>query len=74
MKKDELDPRLIKAFNNLQNIPPRDPQAAQRGRLIFLHEAAEYRRAVSRKANQRQNWVSRTIFPLFQRKERFPIV
>lgn len=74
MKKDELDPKLIKAFNDLQNIPPRNPQAAQRGRLIFLHEAAEYRRAVSRKANQRQNWVSRTIFPLFQRKERFPML
>ena len=73
MKKDELDPRLKISFDNLQNTPPRDPQAAQRGRLIFLHEAAKYRQAVSREANLRQNWVSRTIFPLFQRKERFPL-
>jgi hypothetical protein len=73
MKNDEMDSKLKNAFNDLQNIPPRDPQVALRGKLIFLHKAAEYRQAVSRKANRRQNWVSSTISPLFQRKERFPV-
>jgi hypothetical protein len=73
MKKDEMDSRLKNALDDLKNTPPRDPRAAQRGRLVFLHEAAEYRQAVSRKANRRQNWVNSTIYPLFQRKERFPM-
>ncbi len=73
MKNDEMDSRLKNALDDLKNTAPRNPQAAQRGKIIFLHEAAEYRQAVSRKANRRQNWVNSTIFPLFQRKERFPM-
>jgi uncharacterized membrane protein YgcG len=71
MKKDEMDSKLKNAFNDLQNIPPRDPQAAARGRANFLKQAAVLRQPVSREVNRRQNWVSSTIFPLFQRKERF---
>lgn len=74
MKKDEMDNRLKNAFNDLQNIPTRDPQAAARGRANFLKQAAILRQPVSREANRRQNWVSSTIFPLFQRKERFPML
>jgi hypothetical protein len=74
MNKDEMDPKLKNAFNALQNITPRDPQVAARGRANFLKQAAVLRQPVSREANRRQNWVSSTILPLFQRKERFPML
>ena len=74
MNKDEMDSKLKNAFNDLQNIPPRDPQAAARGRANFLKQAAVLRQPVSRETNRRQNWVNSTIFPLFQRKERFPML
>ncbi len=73
MKNDELDPRLKKGFNDLQNTPSRHPQIAARGRANFLNQAAVFRQAVSREAEQRHNRGISTIFPLFQRKERFPM-
>ncbi len=74
MNNDKMDSKLKNAFYDLQDIPPRDPQAAARGRANFLKQAAVLRQPVSREANRRQNWVSSTIFPLFQRKERFPML
>jgi len=74
MNKAEMDSKQKNAFNDFQNIPPRNPQAAARGRANFLKQAAVLRQPVSREANRRQNWVSSTIFPLFQRKERFPML
>ena len=74
MKKDGMDSKLKNAFNDLQNIPPRDPQAAARNRANFLKQADNFRRSVSRKADQRHNrWIN-TFFPLFQRKERLPML
>jgi hypothetical protein len=74
MKNDELDPKLKQAFNNLQNIPPRTPQAAARGRANFLRQAVVLRQTVSQKKDQRQNRWNNLIFPLFQRKERLPVL
>jgi hypothetical protein len=74
MKNDELDPKLKNAFNDLQNIPPRSPQPAARGRANFLGQAAVFRQAVSRKADRRHNRWNNIIFPLFQRKERLPVL
>jgi len=74
MKKDEMDSRLKNAFNELQNIPLRDPQAAARGRANFLKQAAVFRQSASREADRRQNRWSDTIFPLFQRKGRLPVL
>ncbi len=73
MKNDELDPRLKNGFNGLQNIPPRHPQVAARGRANFLKQAAVFQQAVSQEAEQRHNRGISTIFHLFQRKERFPM-
>jgi hypothetical protein len=74
MKNDELDPWLKNTFNDLQNIPPRSPQAEARGRVNFLKQAAVYRQADSQKANQSHKRWSNTIFPLFQRRERLPVL
>ncbi len=74
MKRDELDPKLKNAFNDLRNIPSRDPQAAARGRANFLGQASVSRQAVSRKADQRHNRSNNTIYRLFQRKEQFPVL
>jgi hypothetical protein len=74
MKNDGVNPDLKNAFNDLQNVPPRDLQAASRGKANFLQQAAVYRQSVSRKADQRRNRWSSTIFPLFQRKERLPVL
>jgi hypothetical protein len=74
MKKDEMDSKLKNAFDELQDIPPREPQAAARGRANFLGQAAAFRQAVSRKSDQRHSRWSNIIFPLFLRKERFPVL
>ncbi|TRZ51622.1 hypothetical protein D4S03_04840 [bacterium] len=74
MKSDELDLKLKNAFNDLQNIPPRAPQAAARGRENFLKQAMVFRQVVSRKSDQRHNRWNNIIFPLFQRKERLPVL
>ncbi len=49
MKKDEMDSKLKIAFNDLKNIPSRDPQAAARGRANFLKQALVLRQSVSRR-------------------------
>lgn len=74
MKNDEIDPTLNNAFDDLKTTPPRDPQAAARGRANFLAKAAPFRQTVSRQADQRHNKWTNTIFPLFQRKERRPML
>jgi hypothetical protein len=73
MKNDELDPMLKNAINDLIKFPPRHPQVAARGRENFLKQAAVFRQAVSGEADLRHNRGISTIFPLFQRKERFPM-
>jgi len=74
MKDDRMNPKLINAFNDLQNIPPRNPQSAAHGRANFLAQAVALRQAVSQQADQRHNRSNNTIFPLFQRKERLPVL
>jgi len=74
MKNDGMDPKLKDAFNDLQNIPPRDPQAAAHGRANFLKQAAVSRQAVSRQADQRHNRWNNIFFPMFVRKERLPVL
>jgi hypothetical protein len=74
MKNDKIDPVLKNVLDDLKNIPPRDTQAASRGRANFLAQVASLRQAVSRQADQRHNkWIN-TVFPLFQRKERLPVL
>ncbi len=72
MKKDKMDSKLKIAFDELINIPPRDPQAAARGRANFLKQALVLRQSASRQADQRQNRGSNGIFLLFQRRQRLP--
>ena len=74
MKNDELDPKLKNAFNNLQYIPARNPRSAVQGRENFLKQAAVFRQSVSREADRRQIRWSNTIFPLFQREKRLPVL
>ncbi len=74
MKNEGLAPKLKNAFDDLQNIPPRDLPAAARGKANFLEQAAVFRQAVSRKADHRHNRWYDNIFPLFQKKERFPML
>ena len=74
MKNDELDPKLKNAFNDLHNIPSRNPQADAQGRLNFLKQAAVLRQSVSREADRRQNKWSNTIFHPLQRKEHLPVL
>jgi hypothetical protein len=74
MKKDGMDPKLKNAFDDLQNIPPRDPQAAARGQANFLKQGAVFRQSASREADRRPNRWSDNIFPLFLRKERLPVL
>jgi len=70
MKNNAMDPRLERAFTDLQNVPERDITTAQRGRANFLKEAAIIRQAVSTKAEQRHSRWSNVFFPPVQRKER----
>ena len=72
MNKDEMDSKLKIAFDELKNIPQRDPQAAARGRANFLKQAVVLRQSVSQEANQGQNRGSNGIFLLFQRRQRLP--
>jgi hypothetical protein len=74
MNNDEFDPVLKNAINDLKNSPPRDPQTAARGRVNFLAKAASFRQTVSRQTDLRHNRWTNTIFSLFQRKERLPVL
>jgi len=74
MNNDGLDPMLKNAFNDLQNIPPRTPQAAARGKENFLKQATVFRQTVSRKSDQRHSSWNNIFFPLFQRKEHSPVL
>lgn len=49
------DSRLIKELSALRNMPPRDPDAAQRGRDRFLNEAKSMGEAVSPSPNMRHS-------------------
>ena len=61
----EIDPDLKHYLEDLKSVPPRDPQAAARGRARFLTEAASIK-AVSGKYGRRH-----TVQSLYARKERF---
>jgi hypothetical protein len=74
MKDNGLDPRLKNAFNELENIPPRDPQVAALGRINFLKQATAFQQSDSRIADQSLNKWSNTNFPLFQRKKGLPLL
>lgn len=49
------DSRLIKELSALRNMPPRDPDAIQRGRDRFLNEAKSMGEAVSPSPNMRHS-------------------
>ena len=72
MKKEEMDSKLKNTFDELQIIPPRDPQAAARGRVIFLKQAAVLPQLVAREADQRHNRWSDRIFTLYQSRQHLP--
>lgn len=62
---DPIDPKLKARLGRLRQVPPRNPQAASRGRARFLAEAAG---AVSRAEGRRhRDWRP------FSRKETFPM-
>jgi hypothetical protein len=69
MKDKEMDPKLRYLLDELQNVPPRDPAAAIRGRANFLKQASVMRSSVSRRQENRRNGWIRTIFPVFPIKE-----
>lgn len=74
MREKEMDPKLKNALDELQSVPPRDPDAAARGKAHFMRQAAVLRSAVSRKQEARhRGWID-TFFPAFPRKERNPVL
>ncbi len=50
---DQLDPRLWAALEQLKTVPPRDPEAAARGRANFLAYAKSLQPPVSKPINLR---------------------
>jgi hypothetical protein len=69
MKDKEMDPKLRYLLDELQDAPPRDTEAAARGKANFLKQASVMRSSVSRKQENRHNGWINTIFPVFPRKE-----
>jgi hypothetical protein len=73
MRNKKIDPKMNKTLEELRIVPPRDPEAAARGKANFLKQAAGMRAAVSRKQEYRHNGWIHTLFPAFPRKERTPV-
>lgn len=70
----KLDPRVADALASLKNIPPRDPQAAARGRAQFLSEAESLRQAVSKPAFPRHKVHKQKPNLFRRRKEKFSMI
>jgi hypothetical protein len=69
MKDNEIDPKTENMLDVLCSVPPRDLEAAARGKTYFLKQASVMRSAVSRKQENRHNGWINTILPVFPRKE-----
>jgi len=67
----QIDPVISEHLESLRGMPPRDSQAAARGRAAFLAQAEIYAQAVSRPRKQRLRYWNFNSKNLFQRKERF---
>ena len=57
MRKDELDPNLKNIFENLKQVPERDPQVVANGRANFLRQAA-----VLKAEKHQKSWINQ-LFP-----------
>lgn len=69
MSTNNSDPNLISKIQELKSVPPRDPQAATRGRARFLAEASQLREAVSLRKSQRHkgwNMIGRKEMPFMK--------
>jgi hypothetical protein len=74
MKKpnDSIDPRVRQSLEHLSNVPPRDPQAAARGRAQFLSQAESLSRDLSRaRVPRRTGWGE--LLDLFIRRKHFAL-
>jgi len=68
---EPIDPRVRQSLEQLVVVPPRDAQAAARGRAQFLAQAESLSRGVSRADVPRHTGWSELLLNLFARKERF---
>ncbi len=68
-----IHPRLRAYIEQLKDVPPRDPEAAARGRAQFLAEADSLREAVSQSSFPRHSLVKRNI-QFFRRKEKMTML
>ncbi len=64
------DEKLIEMIEQLRPTPPRDPEAAARGRARYMAQAETFRAPVSRTPVQRRNEWLEMIASTFRRKER----
>ena len=67
----QTDRVVMEHLESLNNMPPRDSQAAERGRSAFLAQAQAYAQAVSAPRKRRLIFWNSNSKNLFQRKERF---
>src|SRR3990172_9483687 len=69
MKEVKLNSKIERSFEELRNVPPRDPGSAARGRLQFLRQAEKLRLGVSALEEQRHKGWNRIFPPMFFGKE-----
>jgi hypothetical protein len=74
VKDDELESQIEKSLEALQPFPPRNPVAAVRGRANFLRQANENNPEILHEKDYRTGNRLTSIFPIFPRKERIPVV
>ena len=53
---DSIDPRLRELLQRLDAVPPRDAQAAERGRVTFLAQAESLRRTTPARSATNRGW------------------
>jgi len=69
MKEVKLNSKIERSFEELRNVPPRDPGSAARGRLQFLRQAEKLRLGVSALEEQRHKGWNQIFPPMFFGKE-----
>ncbi len=69
-----IHPRLRAYIEQLKDVPPRDPEAAARGRAQFLTEADSLRQAVSKSSFPRHSLTKRNIQFFRRRKEKMTML
>jgi hypothetical protein len=73
-RESNLDERLESLLATLRPVPPRNPEAAARGKALFFEQAKKARTTVSQQSeSRRKSWIG-SIFPLSNRKVRFPMI